>query len=352
MKEREALGGYFDLDESIKELKALGVEINTSNFWLDQKKAKEISKKYEALKQEIDTWTFFIKEINEILELAQISLNEKDMKIEIAQKLEILESRFSSLEFNVLFSNKFDKNNAILSIHAGTGGIDAQDWSQMLLRMYLRFCERHNFDVKIIDEVIGNEAGIKSVALEIFGNYVYGWLKSEAGVHRLVRISPFDAEKMRHTSFSLVEVVPEIKEDVNIEIREDDLKIEMMRAGGHGGQSVNTTDSAVRITHLPTGVVVKCQNERSQVQNKITAMKVLKSRLMMIYQEQAEKNLQKIKGEYHRAQWGNQIRSYVLQPYRLVKDHRSEFETTNIEAILNGEIDKVIESFLRLSTSL
>lgn len=274
------------------------------------------------------------------------------MEKEIVQRFETLQAKFFSLEFNILFSGKFDKGNAILSIHAGTGGVDAQDWSQMLMRMYLRFCERHGFDVSIVDETAGNEAGIKSVILEISGRYAYGWLRSEGGVHRLVRISPFDAEKMRHTSFALVEVVPEIEEAENIEIKEDDLKIEVMRAGGHGGQSVNTTDSAVRITHLPTGIAVKCQNERSQVQNRATAMKILKAKLLLVYQEQAEKDLQKIKGEYRKAQWGNQARSYVLQPYRLVKDHRSGFETADTEAVLNGEIDQLIESFLRQSASL
>lgn len=238
-----------------------------------------------------------------------------------------------------------------MSIHAGTGGVDAQDWAQMLFRMYLRFCEKHSLEAKIVDETAGAEAGIKSVTLEISGRYAYGWLRSENGVHRLVRISPFDAEKMRHTSFALVEVLPEMGEVGEVEIKDDDLKIEVMRAGGHGGQSVNTTDSAVRITHLPTGVSVKCQNERSQVQNRAMAMKIIKSKLAKIYQELADKNIQEIKGEYRKAEWGNQARSYVLQPYRLVKDHRTSYESQDAEAILNGEIEPFIDSFLRQSAS-
>lgn len=325
--------------------------MNAPDFWSDQERAKSVSKRYESIKQEVDLWSQLIKEVGDLLELSEISSGDSSMEEEIFSKLIELQKRYSSLEFSVLFSGNLDKGNAIISIHAGTGGVDAQDWAQMLMRMYLRFCERHGFDVSIVDETPGNEAGIKSVTLEVMGRYAYGWLRSEGGVHRLVRISPFDAEKMRHTSFALVEILPEIEESKEIEIKEDDLKIEVMRAGGHGGQSVNTTDSAVRITHLPTGIAVKCQNERSQVQNRATAMKILKAKLLLVYQQQAESDLQKIKGEYRKAQWGNQARSYVLQPYRLVKDHRSGFETADTEAVLNGEIDQLVENFLRQSAS-
>lgn len=282
------------------------------------------------------------------MELAQlVDNNDSKIEQEIVNKFQFYQIQFKSLEFNVLFSGKFDKNNAILSIHAGTGGVDAQDWAQMLRRMYLRFCEKHEFSAIIVDETIGNEAGIKSCTLEINGLYAYGWFKSENGVHRLVRISPFDAEKMRHTSFVLVEVVPEIEETEIIEIKDSDLKIEVMRAGGHGGQSVNTTDSAVRITHLPTGITVKCQNERSQAQNKAMALKIIKSKLLLIQEQQLQEKRQQLKGEYRQAQWGNQIRSYVLQPYHLVKDHRSNLEITDTEAVLDGEIETLIESYLR-----
>ncbi len=332
-------------------MEELEKEMNAPDFWSDQEKAKDVSKRYELIKQEVDLWSQFIKEARDLLELSEISSGDSSIEEEISSRLAELQKRYSSLEFSVLFSGDFDKGNAIISIHAGTGGVDAQDWAQMLLRMYLRFCERHGFDTSIVDETPGSEAGIKSVTLEVAGRYAYGWLRSEGGAHRLVRISPFDAEKMRHTSFALVEVLPEIEESKEVEIKEDNLKIEVMRAGGHGGQSVNTTDSAVRITHLPTGIAVKCQNERSQVQNRATAMKILKAKLLLVYQKQAKKDLQKIKGEYRKAQWGNQARSYVLQPYRLVKDHRSGFETTDTEAVLNGEIDQLVESFLRQSAS-
>lgn len=281
-------------------------------------------------------------------ELFSANHDEESQQQELKEKLAKLSEQFKKLEFNVLFAGPHDVSNAILSLHAGTGGVDAMDWAGMLLRMYLRFCERHGFTAKIIDETPGAEAGIKSVTLEITGRYAYGWLKSEAGVHRLVRISPFDAEKMRHTSFALAEVLPEIIEtDDNSIIKEEDLKIDVFRSGGSGGQSVNTTDSAVRITHLPTGIMVKCQNERSQLQNRNLALKVLRAKLAVYYEERASKNLEEIKGEHRRAEWGNQARSYVLAPYRLVKDHRTEYETADTERVLDGEIDDFVEKFLR-----
>ena len=239
------------------------------------------------------------------------------------------------------------KNNTILSIHAGTGGVEAQDWAEMLMRMYLRFCESKNFATRIIDKSQGQEAGIKSVSIEVTGRYAYGNLKSEAGVHRLVRISPFDAEKMRHTSFALVEVIPELEKEQELKVEDKDLKIETMRASGHGGQGVNTTDSAVRITHLPTGVTVKCQNERSQLQNRQMALKILQAKLAQILEDKQAKDLAEIRGEVLSAEWGNQIRSYVLQPYKMVKDHRTKFETNDPQAILDGELDEFIESYLR-----
>jgi peptide chain release factor 2 len=258
-----------------------------------------------------------------------------------------LQKEFEKLEFLLLFSSQYDRENAILSIHAGTGGVEAQDWAAMLLRMYLRFCQKKGFLSKIVDENRGQKAGLKSVVLEIAGHYAYGNLKSEAGVHRLVRISPFDAERMRHTSFALVEVVPELEASEQSAIKESDLKIETMRSSGHGGQSVNTTDSAVRITHLPTGLVVKCQNERSQLQNKKMALKILQAKLVKLKELAQGQELAEIRGEVLAAQWGSQIRSYVLQPYKMVKDHRTDLESHNPQAVLDGELDVFFKNYLR-----
>lgn len=325
----------------------LETEINQPNFWSDQEAARKMSKVYEDLKSEINAWQKLQQEAQELIELSNLSDIDEQLEQEVAAKLEKLRQDFSQLEFSILFSGKYDQEEAILSIHAGTGGVDAQDWAEILLRMYLRFCEKHNFTTKIIEQNRGSEAGIKSVTVEILGRYAYGWLKSENGVHRLIRISPFDAESMRHTSFALVEVLPSIETTEVISLAEDDLKIEVMRASGHGGQSVNTTDSAVRITHLPTGISVKCQNERSQLQNKQQAMKILRAKLLKYYQEQEDQELQQIKGQYQQAEWGNQARSYVMQPYQLVKDHRTNHETSQIDKVLDGEIDEFISHYLR-----
>lgn len=325
--------------------------MNRPDFWSDQDSAKAVSQKYQALQAEISAWDKIRAAASELLELAEMFTASKEIaehEPEIAAKLAELEKQYAGMEFNVLFAGEYDRGDAVMSIHAGTGGVDAMDWAGMLLRSYLRFCERHGFSAKIIDETPGAEAGIKSVTLEISGLYAYGWLRSESGVHRLVRISPFDAEKMRHTSFALVEVLPELAAETQaVEIKDDDLKIDVFRAGGHGGQSVNTTDSAVRITHLPTGLQVKCQNERSQLQNKNTALKILRAKLAKYYAEQAAAGVRAIKGEHRKAEWGNQARSYVLQPYQLVKDHRTNYETADTTRVLNGEIDDFVEAYLK-----
>ncbi len=281
------------------------------------------------------------------MSLAKISRDDEKIEKEIEKNLEKISLDFSRMEFKILFSGNYDQENAIISIHAGTGGVDAQDWAEILLRMYLRFAEKHGLEAKLVDETRGGEAGIKSAVLEISGRYAYGWLKSENGVHRLVRISPFDAEKMRHTSFALVEVLPEADQIKEIDIKDDDLKVEVMRAGGHGGQSVNTTDSAVRLTHIPTGLNVKCQNERSQLQNRKMAMKILKAKLLKHYEEEEVKKAKSIKGEYQQAEWGSQARSYVLQPYKLVKDHRTDYETPDVDRVLDGDFDDFVEQYLR-----
>jgi len=315
-------------------------------------KAKSISQAGENLRKEITAWEGLEQEINDLLELTKTAEQENDLSFEkeSEKNYKILEKKFEKLEFLVLFSGEYDKNNAIVAIHAGTGGVEAQDWVAMLLRMYLRYCEKNDFEVNIIDESRGQEAGIKSVSFEVLGRYAYGYLKSEAGVHRLVRISPFDAEKMRHTSFALVEVIPELEDDDQVELRDEDLKIETMRASGHGGQGVNRTDSAVRITHLPTSITIKCQNERSQVQNKQTALKYIKSKLVKLQVESKAKAIAEIRGEVLAADWGNQIRSYVLQPYKLVKDHRTKFESKDPDSILDGKIDDFIENYLKATS--
>ena len=339
------LGGCFDLDSSQNKILELEKEISSPDFWKDQENAKTISQEYDAYKNEFSQWQNLKDEAQELYQLSK--LEDGSIEEEIGKKLEKLQGQFHKMEFALMFAGPYDKGNAIVSIHAGTGGVDAQDWAQMLLRMYLRFCEKHSFASKIIDQTAGAEAGIKSVVVEIIGRFAYGWLRAENGVHRLVRISPYDAEKMRHTSFALVEVLPEIEEAKEIEIKDEDLKIEVMRAGGHGGQSVNTTDSAVRLTHIPTGITIKSQNERSQLQNKANAIKVLKAKLLIYYQGVQSDKIKEIKGQHKKAEWGNQARSYVLQPYKLVKDHRTEFETADVDRVLDGDLDDFIEAYLR-----
>ncbi len=312
-------------------------------FWEDNVTAAQVSQEYESIKSQINEWEALKQEASDLIELSE----DESLTAEIEKKYQKLEQQYSKLEFAVLFSSKYDNQSAILSIHAGTGGVDAQDWAEILFRMYSRFCDNHAFKIRIIDQTPGSEAGIKSVTLEIVGHLAYGWLKSENGVHRLVRISPFDAEKMRHTSFALVEVLPNLEETTEVDLKAEDLKIEVMRAGGHGGQSVNTTDSAVRITHIPTKISVRCQNERSQLQNKKTAFKILTGKLLNYYGELENKELKRIKGDYMQAEWGNQARSYIMQPYQLVKDHRTGYETSEIEQVLDGDLDQFIESYLR-----
>ncbi|MFH1029679.1 MAG: peptide chain release factor 2 [bacterium] len=336
-----------DLDKKKIEIGNWKLEISREGFWNDQEKARDVTQKLAGLEEEVGQWEELKKEADELLELANLTWNDAKMEDEIKVKLEILENQFGKLEFFVLFDGKYDNSNAIISIHAGTGGVDAQDWAEMLLRMILRFCEKKKFKTKIIDEIKGGEAGIKSATVEVTGNYAYGWLRSEAGVHRLVRISPFDAEKMRHTSFALIEVVPEFPETGAVEINPEEIRIDTYMSGGHGGQSVNTTYSAVRVVHSPTGITVTCQNERSQQQNKETALKILRSKLLKLRMEEREQEIREAKGDYLKAQWGNQIRSYVLQPYKQVKDHRTNFVRKEPDKVLDGELDGFVEEYLK-----
>ena len=277
-------------------------------------------------------------------------MSEKDDSIssEIAAELEKLEGEYKKFEVTLTLSGKYDGNNAIMTIHSGAGGTEACDWVEMLLKMYIKWAERRGFKTEIADILAGEEAGIKTVTIIIKGDYAYGYLRSEIGVHRLVRISPFDANKRRHTSFCSVDVIAEVEDEVDVDIKEDDLRIDTYRASGHGGQHINTTDSAVRITHLPTGIVTQCQNERSQLKNKLTAMKVLKARLVEYRMRKKEEEMQKYNKDKKKIEWGSQIRSYVFQPYTLVKDHRTGIEAGNVQVVMDGDIDKFIEAFLKM----
>lgn len=321
--------------------------MSQADFWQDQGRAKQVSQRAENLKSIINDWDNLSQAVADNIELGNAEYKDAEIEKVLTEELEKLTKDFEKLEFLVLFSQKHDSKNALMSLHAGAGGVEAQDWVGMLLRMYLAYCEKKGFGTKIIDQSKGQEAGYKSITLQISGPYAYGTLKSEAGVHRLVRISPFDAEKMRHTSFALVEVLPEFEQNEEIKIDEVDLKIDTMKSSGPGGQGVNTTDSAVRITHIPTGIVVKSQSERSQLQNKQTALKVLQAKLVKLSEVAKGKELAEIRGELISAEWGSQIRSYVLQPYKLVKDHRTGFESTEPLKVLDGDLDKIVENYLR-----
>lgn len=323
----------------------LSEEMNREDFWKNQENAQRISQDYQDIKSEVEKWEGLKKQVDELIELA--TSGDSSLEGEIAAQTAELEKKFSDYEFFLLLNGPYDKNNAIVSIHAGSGGTEAQDWAEMLLRMLFRFSEKQGWKTRVVDESRGAEAGYKSITFEVTGRYAYGYLKSEHGVHRLVRISPFDAEKMRHTSFALVEVLPEVDDTVEVTLDPKDLRIDTFMSGGKGGQSVNTTYSAVRIVHIPTGITVQCQNERSQMQNKEMALKILKSRLHLLAEEKRAKERLELRGEYKSAEWGNQIRSYVLHPYHLVKDHRTEYESTDPEGVLEGELLPLSEAYLR-----
>lgn len=338
-----------DLPSKKSELAELQKDMERSDFWADKNRAAEVSQKASRLEKLIKTWEGIRGECDELLELVPEIHAEKDPKSaeEFVQMVEDLGLSWRKLEISTFFSGKYDENNAIISIHAGTGGTDAMDFAQMLMRMYLRYAERMEFKAEIIDKSDGEEAGIKSATFEIRGQFAYGYLKGEAGVHRLVRLSPFNSGSTRETSFVLIEVLPEINVSDQVEINPDDLRVDVFRAGGHGGQGVNRTDSAVRITHIPTGLVVQCQNTRSQLQNKQQAMAVLHARLMDLMEREHAKEIAELRGKKVEMSWGNQIRSYVLHPYKMVKDHRTGHEESNPDKVLDGEIDEFIEAELK-----
>lgn len=333
------------LDDLKIKAEQLSQEMNAPDFWSDQENAQSVSADYTDLRKEIEKWEMIKKEVNDLIDLS--GENDAAMADEIVKQTEDLEKQFSDYEFYLLLNGPYDASNAVIAIHAGSGGTEAQDWAEMLTRMILRFCEKMNWRAKVVDESRGAEAGYKSITFEVKGRYAYGYLKSEHGVHRLVRISPFDAEKMRHTSFALIEVLPEIPEKEAIEIDPKDLRIDTFMSGGKGGQSVNTTYSAVRIVHIPTNISAQCQNERSQQQNKELAMKILRAKLFRLELERKAKEREDLRGEYKSAEWGNQIRSYVLHPYHMVKDHRTEYESADPEGVLEGELLPLSEAYLK-----
>lgn len=343
--------GLLRIENEELRIKNLKDEMSKPDFWNNRERAVEVSREAENLESEVNKWKELKKEIRYLEELVAVGQKEKDDSIneEARKKYEELKKKYEDLEFFVLFSGKHDRNNAIISIHAGTGGVDAQDWAEMLERMFLRFAEKKKWKITVVDRNAGNEAGIKSAAYKIDGRWAYGYLRSESGVHRLVRISPFDAEQMRHTSFALVEVIPELPEAEEMELKDEDLRIDVFRASGPGGQGVNTTDSAVRVVHIPTKITVSCQTERSQHQNKETALKILKSKLLKLREEEKEKEELKLRGEAQKAEWGKQIRSYVMQPYKMVKDHRTNYETQAVDGVLDGDLEEFMENYLRWS---
>ncbi|MDQ3093804.1 MAG: peptide chain release factor 2 [bacterium] len=332
------------LDDKQAEVNKLKLQTEASDFWNDQKTAESVSRKISELESEVVKWRELKQDSSDLLELSV--MQDQSLSSEISTLYESVKVRYDEACVALLFTGKYDNYSAILSIHAGAGGTDAQDWAGMLERMYLRWAERRGFKSQIVDRSSGEEAGIKSVSILIDGLQAYGLAKAEHGVHRLVRLSPFNSDNLRQTSFAKVEVVPKIDQDSNLEIDDKDMKIDVYRSGGKGGQSVNTTDSAVRITHLPTGIVVAIQNERSQVQNKEMAMTILRSKIAQLLSEQHLEKISELRGPNEQAAWGNQIRNYVLHPYQMVKDTRTKHETTDTTAVLDGDIDSFISKYL------
>jgi peptide chain release factor 2 len=329
------------LVEELTDLQKLAAE---PDFWQNSQLAQSTMQQIAKLENRVKPWQDLQQSVTELAEMA--ALDDSELSDELEDQLAKLSQAFDLLKSELKFNGPYDDHEAILSIHAGAGGTDAQDWAQMLLRMYVRFAEKQGWKVETVDESPGEEAGVKSVTLEISGNFAYGNLRSENGVHRLVRLSPFNADNLRQTSFAKIEIMPKIDKPDELEIDEKDLKVDVYRSGGHGGQSVNTTDSAVRVTHIPTGLTVAIQNERSQLQNKETAMTILRSRLAQLQLEQHAEKLGQLKGPNQSAEWGNQIRSYVLHPYKQVKDLRSRYETSDPDAVLDGDLTPLIDAYL------
>ncbi|MBQ3879595.1 MAG: peptide chain release factor 2 [Oscillospiraceae bacterium] len=349
--EIEEIGAALDLEAVDREIAKLEEQSSAADFWADLDNSQKVLQRIKQLKDRKQIFKSLVDEADEMETLCDLALEEEDESLdeEARTGMASLEKHLEDVRMQTLLSGEYDRNNAILSFHAGAGGTEAQDWASMLYRMYTRWAERHGFKYKILNYLDGEEAGMKSADIIIEGENAFGFLKSENGVHRLVRISPFDASGRRHTSFAAVEVMPEMSDDMTVDIREEDLRVDTYRSSGAGGQHVNKTESAIRITHIPTGIVVSCQNERSQVQNRAYAMKMLMAKLMEIKEREHYDKIEDIKGEQKKIEWGSQIRSYVFMPYTLVKDHRTNYENGNINAVMDGDLDGFISAYLKMN---
>ena len=342
---------HFDVENKEKELKELESKTTENDFWNDTDNSSKVLKQINSLKSKVEGFKKLNNELNNLLEMSELLQVEEDEELakELLKSTYTLEKDIQKLEITTLLSGKYDNNNAILTIHPGAGGTEAQDWAEMLYRMYTRWANANGYEVKELDYLEGDEAGLKSVTFSVNGDYAYGYLKGEMGVHRLVRISPFDAGGRRHTSFASVEVLPEITDDIELDINPDDIKMDVYRASGAGGQHINKTSSAVRLTHIPTGIIVACQTERSQFQNRDTAMKMIKSKLLNLKEKEQKDTIDELKGIQMDIAWGSQIRSYVFCPYTLVKDHRTNYEVGNVQAVMDGDLNGFIDSYLKFN---